>query len=306
MFDLPTQDDGVNLRPLVGAIIYIRVSTKEQTENLSLPTQLRVCEEYCRREGFEILERFKEEGESAKTTDRRELQRLLEYCRSNKGKVHFLVVFNLTRFARDKYDHFALRSHLKSLGISLRSATEPIDDTSTGKLMEGVLAAFAQFDNDVRSDRTRAGMKEALQRGRWTFLAPLGYLNAPRAVQGSLMPDPERAPIVRRLFKQYATGTYTKQQILRKATQWGLTNRRSQPLTSQAIGMLLRNRLYIGIIDVPEFGVREQRGDFGPFISEEVFRKSLTVGGVGRTRRQIRISDTSRISALAFHQRTLR
>jgi DNA invertase Pin-like site-specific DNA recombinase len=172
------------------ARIYIRVSTKEQTENLSLPTQLRVCEEYCRREGFEILERFKEEGESAKTTDRRRLQRMLAYCRSNKGKVHFLVVFNLTRFARDKYDHFALRSHLKSLGISLRSATEPIDDTSAGKLMEGVLAAFAQFDNDVRSDRTRAGMKEALQRGRWTFLAPLGYLNAPRSMRQSLMPDP--------------------------------------------------------------------------------------------------------------------
>jgi hypothetical protein len=41
--------------------------------------------------------------------------------------------------------------------ISLRSATEPIDDTSTGKLMEGVLAAFAQFDNDVRSDRRVQG-----------------------------------------------------------------------------------------------------------------------------------------------------
>lgn len=107
---------------------------------------------------------------------------MLTYCRSNKGKVHFLVVFNLTRFARDKYDHFALRSHLKSLGISLRSATEPIDDTSTGKLMEGVLAAFAQFDNDIRADRTRAGMRAALDLGRWTFLAPLGYLNAPRAM----------------------------------------------------------------------------------------------------------------------------
>jgi DNA invertase Pin-like site-specific DNA recombinase len=66
---------------MVGAVIYVRVSTKEQTENLSLPT-------------------------------------------------------------------------------------EPIDDTSTGKLMEGVLAAFAQFDNDVRSDRTRAGMKAALELGR--------------------------------------------------------------------------------------------------------------------------------------------
>ena len=93
-----------------------------------------------------------------------------------------MVVFNLTRFARDKYDHFALRSLLQSLGISLRSATEPIDDTSTGKLMEGVLAAFAQFDNDVRSDRTRAGMQAALELGRWVFLAPLGYINAPRAI----------------------------------------------------------------------------------------------------------------------------
>src|SRR3954453_4830510 len=101
---LPSSANGFTLRPMVAAVIYVRVSTKEQTENLSLPTQLRVCEEYCRREGFEILERSSEEGERAKTTDRRELQRMLAYCRSNKGKVHFLVVFNLTRFARDKYD----------------------------------------------------------------------------------------------------------------------------------------------------------------------------------------------------------
>jgi DNA invertase Pin-like site-specific DNA recombinase len=120
---------------------------EEQTENLSLPSS--------------------------------QVQALLKYCRTHKGKVHFVVVYNLTRFAREKYDHFALRALLQSLGISLRSATEPIDDTSTGKLMEGVLAAFAQFDNDVRSDRTRAGMRVALELGRWTFLAPLGYLNAP-------------------------------------------------------------------------------------------------------------------------------
>jgi DNA invertase Pin-like site-specific DNA recombinase len=158
----------------------VRVSTKEQTENLSLPTQLRACEEYCRRQGYEVIERFHEEGESAKTTDRSQLQNLLTFCRHNKGRVHFVVVFNLTRFARDKYDHFALRSLLQSLGISLRSATEPIDDTSTGKLMEGVLAAFAQFDNDCRSDRTRAGMTAALELGRWTFLAPIGVFECRR------------------------------------------------------------------------------------------------------------------------------
>jgi len=91
------------------------------------------------------------------------------------------------------------------------------------------------------------------------------------------MSVPERAAIVRRIFKHYATGTYTKQEILQKATQWGLTNRRGQPLSSQAIGILLRNRLYIGIIDVPEFGVRDQRGDFDPLISKSIFYKAQAV-----------------------------
>jgi DNA invertase Pin-like site-specific DNA recombinase len=68
----------------------------------------------------------------------------------------------------------------RALDWQPRSVTEPIDDTSTGKLMEGVLAAFAQFDKDVRSERTRAGMRMALEHGRWMFIPPVGYLNAPK------------------------------------------------------------------------------------------------------------------------------
>ncbi len=98
--------------------------------------------------------------------------------------------------------------------------------------MEGVLATFAQFDNDVRSDRTRAGMRGALELGRWTFLAPIGYLNAPRVMGKSLMADPERSSIVRRIFEEYATGRFTKQQMLQQATAWGLKNRRGRPLSS--------------------------------------------------------------------------
>jgi DNA invertase Pin-like site-specific DNA recombinase len=160
-------------------------SKKEQTENLSLPTQLRACEEYCRRQGYEVLERFHEEGESAKSTDRSQLQSLR---RLNKGRVHFVVVFNLTRFARDKYDHFALRSLLQLLGISLRSATEPIDDTSTGKLKEVVLAAFARFDNDVRSDRTRGHAEERHRQCRFANATPdpaLRYRSNARALRSS-------------------------------------------------------------------------------------------------------------------------
>ena len=273
---MPAPGDGATLTDMVGAVIYVRVSTKEQTENLSLPTQVRACEDYCRRQGYEVLERFHEEGESAKTTDRTQLQALLTFCRTHKGKVHFIVVYNLTRFAREKYDHFALRAHLKSLGISLRSVTEPIDDTSTGKLMEGVLAAFAQFDNDVRSERTLAGMKAALTLGRWTFQAPLGYLNAPKWSKSSLVPDPERAPLVKKGFDDMASGHFTIREVIRRATEAGLRTRRHRLLSPQTFGNMLRNRIYIGQIDSPECGVTA-RGDFEPLIAEATFYRAQAV-----------------------------
>jgi hypothetical protein len=189
--------------------------------------------------GVKVLERFREEAKAQRrpTSSAAAAPHLL---RTHKGKVHFVVVFNLTRFAREKYDHFALRSHLKSLGISLRSATEPIDDTSTGKLMEGVLASFAQFDNDVRSDRTRAGMKAALDLGRWTFLAPIGYINVPRTYGKSLIPDPERASIVQQIFRDFATGRFTKQELLDEMTRRGLKTRKGLPVSSQAFGTCCR------------------------------------------------------------------
>ena len=193
----------------------------------------------------------------AKSTDRSQLQNLLTFCRLNKGRVHFVVVFNLTRFARDQYDHFALRSHLQSLGISLRSATEPIDDTSTGKLMEGVLAAFAQFDNDVRSDRTRAGMKAALELGRWVFLAPIGYLNAPRAMGKSLIHHPDEPRSYNAHSRSTRPADSRRSSCSSSSGAWGLTNRRGKPLTSQAIGVLLRNQLYAGIVDVPDTAFAE-------------------------------------------------
>ncbi len=255
---------------MIRAILYCRVSTKEQTKNLSLTTQLEACREYCSREGFDVAAAFIEEGESAKTSARPQLQRLLAYCRQHRGQVQFLIVYNLSRFARERHDHVVLRVLLQQLGVSLRSVTEPIDDTSTGKLMEGVLASFAQFDNDVRADRTKAGMAAALQAGRWTFQAPVGYLNA-RESGSSLIPDPERAPLIRQAFEEYAAGHATRQEILRRVNSLGLRTRRGAPLSAQSFNTMLRNPIYAGRIVVPTWHCSYQ-GDFEPLVSEKTFR----------------------------------
>ena len=254
-----------------GAVIYCRVSTKEQVENLSLPTQQQRCEEYCHREGFTILRVFIDRGESAKTTERPELQQLLAYCRQNKTRVQCVVVYNLTRFARHRHDHVGLRVLLQKIGVTLRSVTEPIDDTSTGQLMEGILASLAQFDNDVKADRTRDGMRAALDRGRWTHRAPLGYCNNGRSTP-SLVPDPERATLVRQAFEEFSTGLPTAQEVLRRVTALGLTTRRGAAVSPQTFQKLLRNRIYAGWIDVPRLEF-SGRGDFVPLVSEEVYQR---------------------------------
>jgi len=73
-----------------------------------------------------------EEGESAKTADRTQLKLLLEFCRKNKGRVQFVVVYNVTRFSRESAQHHAIRALLTGFGVTLRSVTEPIDDSPTG------------------------------------------------------------------------------------------------------------------------------------------------------------------------------
>ena len=64
-------------------------------------------------------------------------------------------------------------------------------------------------------------MKAALELGRWTFLAPIGYLNAPRSMGKSLIPDPERAPLVRRAFEDYGDGAFHEAGSARAAHEPG-------------------------------------------------------------------------------------
>ncbi len=95
------------------AIIYIRVSSDEQVKGTSLDYQEEICRKYCKEKNIEVLEVFREEGASAKSTKRVEFLRAIEYCRKNKGKVQAFVVAKVDRFARNTEDHYMVRKVLK-------------------------------------------------------------------------------------------------------------------------------------------------------------------------------------------------
>lgn len=161
--------------------------------------------------------------------------------------------------------------------MNLRSVTQPIDESPTGQLMEGVLAAVAQFDNDVRAEKTVAGMKEALARGRWTFRAPLGYRNV-RRPDGtpSLEPDPERGPLVRKGFELYATGLHSKQAVLRRLNQEGLRTWRGKRVSPQTWDRMQEHPLYAGRVRMDAWGI-EVEADFEPLVDPKVFNQVQAV-----------------------------
>src|SRR5436309_7254388 len=149
----------------MNGVIYCRVSSKEQIEGTSLESQEVACREYARSHDIKVLKIFIERGESAKFADRTQLIELIDFCRQNKGAFQVLLVWKVDRFARNVDDHFNIKATLLKYGVRVVSVTEPIDSNPEGKLMETILAGFAQFDNDIRATRTIQGMKRKLQEG---------------------------------------------------------------------------------------------------------------------------------------------
>jgi hypothetical protein len=103
-----------------------------------------------------------------------------------------------------------------------------------------------------------------------------GYLNAPKWSTSSLVHDPERGPLVKQAFEDLASGQFTAQEVIRRATDAGLRTRRDRPLSAQTFGNMLRNRIYIGHIESPEIAV-SVRGDFEPLIDEAPFYRAQAV-----------------------------
>ena len=249
-------------------VIYTRVSTKEQLQGGSLATQLRTCMTYAMHHCYEVARVFQEEGESAKTADRTELQKMLAYCKEHAGEIDGVVVFAVDRFSRNMEDFVSLRKELERHEIRLLLATREVEDTPEGEFVMNMDAALAQLDNARRAVRTVVGMRDAAEEGKWVHQAPLGYLDACKTGQAVITPDPERAPLVREAWCLIDAG-YSEAEALRMVTAKGLTNKRGKEVPKQTFSKTLRNPLYMGVVET--MGVRTKSSVIEPIVEEDLW-----------------------------------
>jgi site-specific DNA recombinase len=256
-----------NTHQLKRAIIYCRVSSREQVEEgNSLVTQERICKEYALKHGYTVEKIFIEKGESAKTSDRTELKNLLAYCQLRKNQISTLIAYKLDRIARQSDGYSQIRVLLRMYGITITSATETFDDTPSGRFMERIIANVAQFDNDVRTERCVGGMKEAVREGRYVWMAPMGYDNVRIAGKTNIHPN-YRAKAVRMAFEEIARNLRPIEEIRRQVNNI-LTNKAGKPISKAHFYRLLKNEIYAGWI--VKFGSRT-KGVFDPIVSQELF-----------------------------------
>jgi site-specific DNA recombinase len=239
----------------IGAVIYTRVSTREQVENLSLDSQERLCRRFCEEQGFRLLGVFCDEGKSARTTNRPQLQAMLDYCKKNSASIDAVVQYRLDRIMRNNNDFFYLKGYLESLGIRLVYATQPnIDGSPEGELMEGMISSTSQYESRIIGRRARDGMKEARRRGKMTNAPPIGYKWIRISDEaGEIIPDPDRAAMVTEAFRLFAEAVLSPAEITRHINRMGFKSPRSnQQFRQQSLFRMLRNRRYAGYVLIDE------------------------------------------------------
>jgi len=146
------------------AILYARVSTQEQADSgLGMEAQFTQMKKLCELRGFEIVNECLDDGVSGTIRDRVGLRCALEEVERIGG---VLVVYSLSRLARSTRHLLDIADRLQDAGCNLVSVTESIDTTSpTGKFTFTVLAAVAQLERDLTSERTKAALAEAKAKG---------------------------------------------------------------------------------------------------------------------------------------------
>ena len=139
----------------MNVVIYARYSSHNQTEQ-SIEGQIAVCTEYAQRNHYTIVGEYIDRALTGTNDSRPQFQKMIED--SNKKTFEGVLVYQLDRFARNRYDSATYKNKLKKNGVRVFSAKENISDDASGVLMESVLEGMAEYYSVELSQKVRRGM----------------------------------------------------------------------------------------------------------------------------------------------------
>ena len=250
------------------AVIYQRVSSKEQESGFSPETQLERCYEWANRHGYEVVDSFEGEHESAKSdTNRKRFNAMLKYVKDKKNRIDAVIVYSTSRFSRTGTKSFSIVDELESRGVTVYSATSDYDArTPEGKMTQGLELLIANRTNTINSQAVKDNGARALRSGRWIQAPPRGYEMKTTSKQQTITVNAD-GELIRMAFKMKAEENLTNEEVRVRMKAMGLD------LPKQRWSAIFSNVFYAGYFSHPFLEGEVIRGPQEPLVTLTDFLK---------------------------------
>lgn len=224
--------------------IYVRVSTRYQADQDSLPLQREDLTNYARyvlnADSYEI---FEDAGFSAKNTDRPDYQHMMTRVRG--GEFSHVLVWKLDRISRNLLDFAAMYEELRRLGVTFVSKNEQFDTSSAmGEAMLKIILVFAELERKMTGERVTAVMISRAGNGLWNGgKVPYGYTYDKNTETFSI--NEEEAAVVLRMYDLYEQH-HSLLQVAKALNASGVRHRSGKEWNPTTVSIILKSPFYTG------------------------------------------------------------
>ena len=250
------------------AIAYYRYSSHAQNE-ASIEQQREEAERYAEAHGFTIIKEYPDAALSGTSDDRPQFQLML----SEVGHIRpaALIVWKTDRIARDRTDSALAKKIIRDAGCVIHYVAEAIpQDSPEGALFEGILESMAEFYSKQMRQNIKRGMQYNAENCLYNGHPTLGYKpEEGKKASKKILIDPDTAPVVQRIFADYAGGK-PLQVIMNELNADGLLTVKGKKFTINSLRNILHNKAYIGTY---KYGDIVIENGIPALVSRELFDK---------------------------------
>ena len=268
--------------------LYTRKSTEElERQVLSLSSQHERAHEQFK--DLELIDLPPESASAFKPDNRPIFEDMLK--RIDAGEAHGIVAWHPDRLSRNELDAAAITYRVRTGAIlDLKFVSYTFDNSPEGMMMLQMTMSQSQYSSAKLSKDVKRGNQKKIKDGWKPGWAPTGYLNTPELNKGSkiVIDDPERFPVVKKMWEHMLTGQYSVPEILDIASNdWGFKTRQTRlmggaPLSRSALYGMFTNPFYAGLI---RYNGELYQGSHNPMITlAEYDRVQTILGGKGKPR----------------------
>ncbi len=236
-------------------VVYARYSSHGQNEQ-SIEGQINECKEYAKRNNYNVIGEYIDRAKTGTKDDREQFLKMIED--SKQKKFSGVLVYQLDRFARNKYDSAIYKKQLKERGVRVLSAKENITDDPAGMMLETLLEGMAEYYSMELSQKVKRGIKinnehNYFSGGTVTYGYTTKEVDSPfKDVHGK--PIKKRLIIVDDINAQHVVQIFSDiyngmkgHEVINKLKSLGIKNVRGNYFDKSSLYNLLRNKKYITI-----------------------------------------------------------